>query len=56
MKVRLVSMLDWHLAMRAMEERCWGLAGACRKVRGTHTEARRDWVSIVTGVVGSIAV
>jgi hypothetical protein len=24
MKVRLVTMLDWHLATRAIEERCCG--------------------------------
>ena len=27
MKVRFVRKLDWHLAARAIEERCWRLAG-----------------------------
>jgi hypothetical protein len=49
MKVRFVSKDDWHLAARAIEERCWPLAGGARQTlqRGMHTEALSDWVSIV---------
>jgi hypothetical protein len=55
MKVRLLSVPAWHLATRAMDERCWGLAGGCQQMDEKRTEALRDWVSIVTGMVRSIA-